>query len=87
MQQNWFWFCKNIDNYDASKASVITWFNSYLKFRILDIQARNSDNNSTRATKPKDEELNFINPVNNIPAPDKPQPILEEILEWIEITR
>ena len=84
LQKTWFWFCKNIDNYDASQANVITWFNSHLKFRILDAKQEIAIINSTRATKPKDEELNFINPVDKIPAPDKPQPILEKTLEWIE---
>ncbi|MGB6294814.1 MAG: sigma-70 family RNA polymerase sigma factor [Rivularia sp. (in: cyanobacteria)] len=84
LQQTWFWFCKNIDNYDASKASIITWLNSHLKFRLLDIRQQLAIDKKTRATKPKDEELDFIDVVNNLPAPEKPQPILEETQKWIE---
>lgn len=84
LQQTWFWFCKNIDNYDVSKASVITWFNNHLHYRLLDIRQQLAIDKKTLATKPKDEELNFIDPVDNFPAPEKPQPILEETLEWIE---
>ena len=84
LQITWFWFCRNIENYDASQANVITWFNSHLKFRILDVRQEIAIDNSTRATKSENEELNFIDPVDNLPAPDKPQPILEETLEWVE---
>lgn len=84
LQKTWFWFCKNIENYDASQASVITWFNSHLKFRILDVRQEIAEEKKRRATKSEHEELNFIDPVDNLPAPDKPQPILEETLEWIE---
>ncbi len=84
LQKTWFWFCKNIENYNASQASVITWFNSHLKFRILDVRQEIAEEKKRRATKSEHEELNFIDPVDNLPAPDKPQPILEETLEWIE---
>lgn len=84
LQQTWLWFCKNIHKYDASQANVITWFNSHLKFRLLDIRQEIAKDKKTRITKSKHEELNFIDPIDNLPAPSKPQPILEETLEWVE---
>lgn len=84
LQQTWFWFCKNIENYDASQASVITWFNAHLKFRLLDIRQEIAKDKKTRVTKSKNEESNLIDPIDNLPAPNKPQPILEETLKWVE---
>ncbi|MEA5598395.1 sigma-70 family RNA polymerase sigma factor [Rivularia sp. UHCC 0363] len=84
LQQTWFWFCKNIHNYDASQANVITWFNVHLKYRLLDVRREIAEEEKTKATNLKYEESNPIDPIDNLPAPDKPQPILEETLEWIE---
>ena len=84
LQQTWFWFCKNIHKYDASQANVMTWFNAHLKFRLLDIRQEIAKEKKTRVKKSKNEESNPIDPVDNLPAPNKPQPILEETLEWIE---
>ncbi|MEO1428072.1 MAG: sigma-70 family RNA polymerase sigma factor [Cyanobacteria bacterium J06633_8] len=84
LQKTWFWFCKNINNYDPSQANVITWFNAYLKFRILDIHREIAEENNSRVHKSEDDELNFKDAVANIAAPKKPQPILEETLEWVE---
>jgi hypothetical protein len=84
LQQTWFWFCKNIHKYDASQANVITWFNSHLKFRLLDVRREIAIDKKTRATKSEDADKNFIDPIDNLPASEKPQPILEETLEWIE---
>ena len=84
LQKTWFWFCKNIHNYDASQANLLTWFNAYLKFRLLDIRQEIAKEKKTRVTKSKDEESNQIDPIDNLPAPDKVPPILEETLEWIE---
>lgn len=84
LQKTWLWFCKNINNYDASQANVLTWFNAHLKFRLLDIRQEIAKEKKTRITKSKDEESNSIDPIDNLPAPDKVPPILEETLEWIE---
>jgi len=84
LQQTWFWFCKNIHNYDPSQANVITWFNVHLKYRLLDIRKEIDKEKKTKLTTVKYEESNQIDPIDNLPTPDKPQPILEETLEWIE---
>ncbi len=84
LQQTWLWFCKNLYKYDASQANVLTWFNAYLKFRLLDIRQEIAKEKKTRVTKSKDEESNSIDPIDNLPAADKVPPILEETLQWIE---
>lgn len=84
LQQTWFWFCRNIHKYDASQANVVTWFNAHLKFRLLDIRQEIAKEQKTRVNKLQDEESNLVDPVDNLPAPEKPQPILEETLKWIE---
>ena len=36
LQKTWLYFCRNLSAYDPSKASLITWFNNHLKWRLLD---------------------------------------------------
>ena len=39
LQETWVYFCKNIcegNAYNAEKASVVTWLNNYLKWRLKD---------------------------------------------------
>ena len=36
LQKTWLYFCRNLSTYDPSKASLITWFNNHLKWRLLD---------------------------------------------------
>ena len=40
LQETWIYFCHNICEgnraYDPNKASVVTWLNSYLKWRLRD---------------------------------------------------
>lgn len=38
LQNNWTWFIANLANYDSSRATVMHWFNAYLKWKILDLQ-------------------------------------------------
>lgn len=38
LQQTWLYFCKNVrDRYDPNVASLATWLNAYLKWRLRDL--------------------------------------------------
>lgn len=89
LQQTWLYFCQNICEattgcqYDASRASVVTWLDRYLRWRLQDL--RNQANLNAQRTKicmalvsdrPEDA-------VEELPArPDIP-PILEETKNWV----
>jgi hypothetical protein len=46
LQQTWLYFCQNIceastgERYDASRGSVITWLNHYLRWRLQDLRVQ-----------------------------------------------
>jgi peptide methionine sulfoxide reductase MsrA len=44
LQKTWQHLCENLDKYDSTKASLTTWLNQYLKWRIIDgYQAQNRE--------------------------------------------
>lgn len=88
LQETWIYFCRNICEgkaeiaYDPNKASVVTWLNNYLKWRLKDgyIQTQKQ---KQRQTPPKiDENNKIIDPISSLPAPPDIPPLLEEIKTW-----
>ncbi len=89
LQQTWLYFCQNICEattgcqYDATRGSVVTWLDRYLRWRLQDL--RTQANLNAQRTKicmalmsdrPEDA-------VEELPAkPDIP-PILEETKNWV----
>ncbi len=90
IQQTWLYFCRNLceattgDAYNPERASVITWLNAYLKHRLQDIRIKAASNAIAAYTHLSDFDES-LNPVDNIAAPPAPLPILEDILEWVEL--
>lgn len=37
LNNNWLWFTQNLNQYDAARASVLVWFNRYLKWKISNL--------------------------------------------------
>jgi hypothetical protein len=35
--RTWLYFCRNLTEYDASQSSVIHWYNTILRYRLLDV--------------------------------------------------
>jgi hypothetical protein len=77
LQKSWIYFCQNLCEattahtpYDPDRASVATWFNAYLKKRMLDYWL----------TQQPPPEPDYWEPV----APPEPPPILEEVLAWLQ---
>ena len=98
LQQTWLYFSHNLyQTYDPDRpgSCLIPWLWEYLKKRLLDIAI----GDCTRTTDPEtgqrkrrkifyappvaDSEGNFINPLDFIPAPDDPQPLLDRTLDWV----
>lgn len=85
LQQTWFFFCKNLcELYDPDKASVITWLNHHLRWRLRDLQAAYSEDQKRFVVAVPLDDDTTINPLENVPAlPDIP-PILEAMQAWAE---
>lgn len=51
----WIYMCQNLENYDPNRgASFITWYNSYLKWRLYDLKKNREWENLTRPIFRKD---------------------------------
>lgn len=90
LQQTWIYFCQNIcKTYDASRSSVVTWLNVYLKFRLRDFFNETRDE-SIRKAAPRiqsarsGEQEGERDVVAEIPAPPDVPPILEAVQTWAE---
>ncbi|BAT55840.1 hypothetical protein NOS3756_48340 [Nostoc sp. NIES-3756] len=78
IQKTWLYFCLNLceattseEPYNSEKGNVITWLNSYLRYRLKDNIV-------------SDNDIEELDPSDFIPARPEPPPILEEIEEWIK---
>ena len=86
LQETWVYFCKNIcegNTYNAEKASVVTWLNNYLKWRLKDGFIGEQQDKKQRAAPRMGDDNKLIDPIDSIPAqPDIP-PLLAEIEKWV----
>lgn len=89
LQQTWIYFCQNLCEaktgkaYDASKASLITWLNAYLKRRLQDcyLSQQQQKNNKAAIIIFGNQAIDLL---DNLPAnPDIP-PLLSELKKWAE---
>lgn len=87
LQETWLYFCRNICEgkpgkvYDPDKASVVTWLNNYLKWRLKDGYIRKLQQQRT-VFAPTWENNQIIDWIDNLPAKENVPPILEEIEKW-----
>ncbi|MGK7876297.1 MAG: sigma-70 family RNA polymerase sigma factor [Xenococcaceae cyanobacterium] len=89
LQQTWLYFCRNLCEsvtttaYNPDLGSVITWLNSYLKFRLRDLNIEKAIDDTTRI-QTSDEEFDLI---AQIPAPAEVPPLLQDLRAWAEADR
>lgn len=95
LQQTWVFFCQNVcesktgQKYDASRSTVATWLNAYLRRRLQDFYIDAQKQQATRATgiaktSRSGEVGDILDPVDALPAdPDIP-PILDDVRTWAE---
>jgi hypothetical protein len=85
LQQTWEYFCKHLcDRYDETQASLSTWLNHYLRWRLHDLKVRNATDAQNQAKPKTTSEGDVLDPIDQIPAtPDIP-PILQRTRSWAE---
>ncbi len=83
LQQTWVWFCQNIDHYDPTQASLTTWFNCILKYRIKDVlrDVQMHQHHTFNASC-----VEALDVIDNLPAApvDQSLQLLAETLAWLE---
>ena len=89
LQETWVYFCQNICEgntakpYNPNQATIITWLNNYLKWRLKDGYIKTAKQKKHTLSVTVDDSNKIIDPVDNLPAkPDIP-PILTEIEKWV----
>lgn len=88
LQETWLYFCRHICEgqpdkvYDPNKASVVTWLNNYLKWRLKDGYIATAKQKQRIVPAQVDENNQIIDWLDNLPAKENPPPILEEIKQW-----
>lgn len=89
LQETWVYFCLNVcegkttNPYNPEQATVVTWLNNYLKWRLKDGFIKQEKQKKQRASVQVVDGNQIIDPVDNLPAPiDRPL-ILEEIEAWV----
>ncbi|MEB3295869.1 MAG: hypothetical protein VKJ24_22175 [Synechococcales bacterium] len=83
LQQTWLFLCRNLERYDSSKASLMTWFNNHLKYRLLDQsrQTQQTQQETLQARRTKTGE--WCDPLDALPAQATMPLLLEEIEQWL----
>jgi hypothetical protein len=83
LQRTWVWFVKHLDEYDPDKATVLSWFNNHLNFRLWDARIQWAKEQRMRA-HPQFINGEWIDPLNFISAPSDLPPILDAVRHWME---
>ncbi|OLP18253.1 hypothetical protein BST81_11605 [Leptolyngbya sp. 'hensonii'] len=90
LQQTWLYFCRNLceattgEAYDPARATVITWMNSHLKWRLQDLRQQAMASLTKKAFSESSESDEGFDLIGDLRAPPIPPPILEEVLDWVE---
>lgn len=90
LQQTWLYFCRNLCEattgkaYDSTRASVITWLNAYLERRLQDSRSHTIAKRKLTVEPSLSTTGEYLDPLEQFPAPTQPLPILEEICTWVK---
>ena len=87
LQQTWLWFSRNFCNYDLQRGRIMTWFNTYLKFRIRDLRVEAAEAKKKHDFTQLYDDDEVSNRLENIAAPlgnSDPLGILKETWKWLE---
>ncbi|MEM6252719.1 MAG: sigma-70 family RNA polymerase sigma factor [Cyanobacteria bacterium P01_D01_bin.156] len=89
LQQTWIYLCQNLCEgktakpYDPDIASVATWLNAYLKFRLLDFSNATKQERQ-RCISSYTDDGKTTNIVETLVAKPAIPPILERVQDWLE---
>jgi hypothetical protein len=93
LQQTWLYLCRNLceantgKRYDPNQSKVITWLNSYLKYRLLSFQQERQERKYQEVSSSLTEDEGTIDPIRQLESPSDTPPIWEETLHWVKNDR
>jgi DNA-directed RNA polymerase specialized sigma24 family protein len=83
LHDTWLWFVKHLDEYDPDKGTVLAWFNTHLKYRLMDARIQWAKEQRMRS-HPQFINGEWLNPLDIIPDDPDPPPMLDAVLGWME---
>ena len=84
LQQTWLYFCRNPEQYNPERCSVITWLNNCLKWRLQDLRSAKATEQARTVSGQMPGTESTANSLENLPAPLDIPAILEETYQWAE---
>lgn len=83
LQDTWLFILQNLHNYDPARASVMTWVNLMLKFKLRDLQRKHyrQKQREWNSIDLSDEAKTFD--IEYLPARVEIPPIIETVKEWV----
>ena len=81
LQKTWLYFCLNLSAYDPKKASVITWFNNYLKWRLLDQRIDEKEKTKIFVDNVTADGSDIF---DKVPSPESKQDLWTFVCTWIK---
>jgi hypothetical protein len=89
LQETWIYFCRNLCEgqsgkaYDSERASVVTWLNNYLKWRLKEGYIKIEQQKQQRVFSKVDDNNRIIDPLDNLATQPDVSPLLAEIEHWV----
>ena len=90
LQLTWLYLCRNLceantgKRYDPNQSQVITWLNTYLKYRLLSFQQERQQRNKREVSSSLTKGEETTDPIQQLRAPSDTPPIWEETLNWVK---
>ncbi len=87
LQETWLYICHNIEAYNPERATVITWINSRLQWKLRHVSEKVMTERNRRVHPMQNAEGEISDPVENIAAPEPSNPpssILQNIRQWVQ---
>jgi hypothetical protein len=83
LQETWGFFCRHFCRFDPDKATVFTWLNNHLKYRLKDEWEEYIKHQKNCIPPIIKDNGEVIDPLESLIARPEPPPILEEIHQWL----
>ena len=84
LQQTWLYFCRNPEQYNSERSSVITWLNNCLKWRLQDLRSAKATEQARTVSSPMPGTEETTDTIENLPASPEIPSILEETYQWAQ---
>jgi hypothetical protein len=96
LQLTWLYFCRNLcevttakSAYDSDRSNVITWINTYLKYRLQDMYIENHQQQIKSGLIEREDinDAGIDQVIDRIAAPVQSSNLLAQVREWVELDK